>query len=1404
MIKPHALIARIVWIITLIAFGGTSFAQTYTATPLPSSGLVNQYPYNFTGLITTISSSGSGAVVRNPRVVYSCAHVVFSTQYLSIGIDPWLSEVRWHRAWFNGSPPAENAGQSLRGYIYYVAYSDAAAAKQNSLAAFDLDFVVHYAYENTAAGGYAGSWSDGASILKGGGSKLITGYPSALYQSGDPREYLMHSTGPFTRAFYALYDDYLGVNEVSTAPGNSGGPVWVSDGADYYFAGVLVSGSTRSLGKPTDFTGVYGVDSSSLALIDAAMTAGGGAVAAPVITSQPVSRRVNVGQSVSLSVTATGQGLGYRWLKNGVTIAGAAAASYTVASASLADAGSYQVIVSNSGGETRSAVVTLAVDSAPVISVPPASITIIEGQVAQLTVAATGSGSLKYQWYQGQSGSTISPVSGATSATFTTNPLSATTAFWVRITDGSGTFTDSSSATVTVTPSPPKIVANPSDLMVRNGQSAVFSVTATGLGPLSYRWYWDGFLIGGEERASLTIDPVRDSNRGRYSVTITNAGGTITSSAAELVIGAPPLITVQPLLSSPQPAGSSVSLSVIAAGSPAPSYQWRKAGVPIANATKSSYSIQTLGPLDAGTYDVVLDNVWGSARSHAVKLVVSQAPVITGQPESQVASIGSTAYLKVIAAGVPQVLFQWRKDGVDLAGSTNATLAIQNVQASSAGKYSVTVSNDSGSVSSAWITLKVTGVGVPSVQPSSLRYVFPEGGGGVLNATVSGATDLQWKRNGRPISGATNSQLTISGAKPIRDNGWYQLSASNEDGIIDSQPVFVLVSGGYRVQAWGDPSVTNVPASLDDVVAISAGAYHSLAIRSDGSVASWGSSGSEVSGVVPTGLGPVVGVAAGWGHSLALRHDGTVVAWGKSEVGMAPPDLDRVVSVAAGDSHALALKADGTVVAWGYNSRGQTNVPTGLSDVETIAAGEYFSLASKRDGTVVMWPAFGTGSNLAMPSSLAGVTLISSGYRHILALKSGGTCQGWGSLGGNNFNSQYVSGLAGLVSLSAGDIHGVFLYADGRVYATGYGIGQSLAEVPNQLGGVAAVSAGYRHTIALSAHRKPSIAQNPLAVSAPAGASAAFSVLATAGGAPLAYQWRRNSTPISGATQSTYSIGQINDLSAGVYDVLVSNYLGSSTSSSALLSIIPAVSATITVNPVSTTATAGQPVILSVAASGTPTPAFQWTKNGTAIPNATKASLEIPIATPADAGVYTVVVQNLVSGSVVTRTSAAATLSVNTIPPKITLSPVSRSVIAGTSVDFSVTASGSALNYQWYRDGMALVNATNSSLRLIDVSPFDSGSYTVLVGNWASRGKAVATWGEHSAFLKMDGALWVFGGNSYGQLGDGSTNTKSAPLQIASDVSSVAVGEHHTMFVRNGVLWGAGTIPLGSLATEPL
>jgi hypothetical protein len=112
-------------------------------------------------------------------------------------------------------------------------------------------------------------------------------------------------------------------------------------------------------------------------------------------------------------------------------------------------------------------------------------------------------------------------------------------------------------------------------------------------------------------------------------------------------------------------------------------------------------------------------------------------------------------------------------------------------------------------------------------------------------------------------------------------------------------------------------------------------------------------------------LSNVVAIAAGGYHSLALKSDGTVVGWGYNDEGEAtPPEgLSNVVAIAAGGYHSLALKSDGTVVGWGYNDEGEATPPEGLSNVVAIAAGYSFSLAitcapatpSALAATVITW-----------------------------------------------------------------------------------------------------------------------------------------------------------------------------------------------------------------------------------------------------------------------------------------------------------------------------------------------------------------------------------------------------------------------------------------------------------------
>ncbi|MFZ9882343.1 MAG: RCC1 domain-containing protein, partial [Phycisphaerales bacterium] len=112
------------------------------------------------------------------------------------------------------------------------------------------------------------------------------------------------------------------------------------------------------------------------------------------------------------------------------------------------------------------------------------------------------------------------------------------------------------------------------------------------------------------------------------------------------------------------------------------------------------------------------------------------------------------------------------------------------------------------------------------------------------------------------------------------------------------------------------------------------------------SVAGWGSTGFSN---IDTASGSCVQVAAGSAHTIAIRTDGTVACWGANSSGQcnAPESLAGVVQIAAGSAHNAALLNDGSVRCWGANSYGQSIVPAGLGPVAAVAAGDFHTVALK-------------------------------------------------------------------------------------------------------------------------------------------------------------------------------------------------------------------------------------------------------------------------------------------------------------------------------------------------------------------------------------------------------------------------------------------------------------------------
>ena len=141
---------------------------------------------------------------------------------------------------------------------------------------------------------------------------------------------------------------------------------------------------------------------------------------------------------------------------------------------------------------------------------------------------------------------------------------------------------------------------------------------------------------------------------------------------------------------------------------------------------------------------------------------------------------------------------------------------------------------------------------------------------------------------------------------------------------------------------------------MTNVVAVSGGDFHNLALKADGTVVAWGD-GTYGQTAVPPGLTNVVVIQAGGYHNLALKADRSLLAWGydgNGQVSSLPPGQD-IAGMAGGGFFSLAFHADGSPFGWGDDSQGQVDVPTGQPTATVaIAAGFDFALSLQSSAPV--------------------------------------------------------------------------------------------------------------------------------------------------------------------------------------------------------------------------------------------------------------------------------------------------------------------------------------------------------------------------------------------------------------------------------------------------------------------
>jgi len=907
-------------------------------------------------------------------------------------------------------------------------------------------------------------------------------------------------------------------------------------------------------------------------------------------------------------------------------------------------------------------------------------------------------------------------------------------------------------------PQPPSIATQPQSQTNNQGNNVTFSVVAWGTPVLFYQWRFNGANIEGATSSSYTRNNIQPGDAGSYSVVITNGVGSTNSANALLTVIVPPTILVQPA-DKGVGSGMDATFSVTAVGTGTLQYQWRFSGTNLLGATASSYTANDVQPSKAGPHDVVISSPHGTNISDTAFLNFLD-PCIATQPQDQTVAAGGAAAFSTTAVGTLPVSWQWMKQGVPLvdgrniSGAQSADLTVSDVQWADTGYFSVQVSNVYGVAVSSNAAL--VGPFPPTIvaQPADQTVSAGSAATFTVGAVGTGTLAFQWKRagtdlaNGTKYGGVDTTSLVVAKAQ-AGDMQSYSVVVSNAYGSVTSSDALL---GLWPLAGWGRNNQTqaDIPAGLTSVIGLAGGFYHSLALKTDGTVVAWGA-GQVNSGldpqygqaIVPSGLTDAVGLAAGFYHSLALESNGTVVAWGAGTnnsgsyphygQAMVPVEATaNIMAVAAGAYHSLALNSNGTVVAWGAGTNntgvsphyGQSAVPTGLSNVVAIAAGAYHSLALKSDGTVVAW---GAGTNYTggsphygqsqVPVGLSDVVAVAGGGYHSLALRADGTLAAWGAgtndTGGSpDFGqAQVPNWVTNVAAIAGGLYHSLAVKADGTVAAWGLdNYGQTT--VPNPLYNGAAIGGGGFHSLVMEGNGFPYWTIHPFSQTVAAGATVHLAARAT-GMQPVSYQWQRNGTNVFGASNAVLTITDAEYANGGSYALVASNALGVTTSRAALLTVISPPS--ITTQPQSLSVNEGSDATFTITAIGTLPLSYQWVFNGTNILGATAGSYTRFNAQLADAGTYAVVVTNAL-GSV---TSSNALLALN-VPPGITAQPESLTVVAGSNATFTVSATGTApLSHQWVFAGTNISGAKASSYTRLNAQPTDAGTYAVIVTNAA-------------------------------------------------------------------------------------
>jgi hypothetical protein len=573
-----------------------------------------------------------------------------------------------------------------------------------------------------------------------------------------------------------------------------------------------------------------------------------------------------------------------------------------------------------------------------------------------------------------------------------------------------------------------------------------------------------------------------------------------------------------------------------------------------------------------------------------------------------------------------------------------------------------------------------------------------------VSATGGGTLAYQWRKNatnltngtfsGRAtVSGATTTAMTLAGVT-TNDQANYSCYITNISGsIISSVATLAIIL---------PPTITTQPKS----VATNVGATVSFSVVASGTAPlnyQWYDNGTNISGATlnaytisgvftsDSGI-YTVRVSNGAGATTSTN---AVLAVGNSPVLTLQP-TSLIVTQGQTASFSASVSGDQPMYYFwrknGINIAGATNTSFAIASTVPTNAATYTFVASNSVGTaistgavltvyypptIIMQPVsqtVGVGSNFTVSVTAAGNPALAYQWRTNGAAIIGATA-----------SSYSVTGAQA---------------TDSGIYDV---IVSNLVSSLTSSGAVASV-----------VYYPPTITTQPIGGHILAGNSYSLNASA-AGTAPLSWQWRKNSLRIPGVNSNSYVFNPAKLTDAGLYDMVVTNIVGSVTSSVATIYV--GYAPEITQQPSSTTNAFGSAAMFSCGATGPLPMDYQWFQNSTNLIGQTNATLTLTNLQLQNVGSYQVIIGNDF-GSI---TSYMAVLHLS---PGIVIQPTNQTVMPGSAAGFSILAGGEApLTYQWQLNGTNLADNSNISgsatniLSLVAAITNELGKYDVVVSN---------------------------------------------------------------------------------------